>query len=93
MPRFTVCGIVPEFSGGEFSLPASNWRELLAFWKRARIATRLESSRGKPSVKVRGALAARCVPGTSVAYEIETQERADGRRIRGVGVSGQGVRG
>lgn len=86
MPRFTVHGIVPKFSGSEFSLPARNWRELLAFWRRARIATRLEFAHGKPSVKVRGEFAARCAPGAGIAYTIETVDRSDGRRVRAVSI-------
>lgn len=67
-------------------MPAENEDEFREWLEASRVDTLVTSARGRLAVKVRGAFAAACRPGSRVRYTVEAYERRDGRRIRGLKV-------
>ena len=61
-----------------------NGGELEKIFKIEKIDTKLGYAEGKPLICVRGKLANHCKPGDRVCHTIETYDRRDGKRIRGV---------
>ena len=88
MSQIKVRGIIPKLKAdyNEFRLKVDNGPELEEFFKRERVNTKLDYSDGKPFIKVRGRLALLCHEGDRVCLTIETYERIDGNRIRGVDI-------
>jgi hypothetical protein len=83
---FTVVGTVPDFTGTEFLLPADNDADFSNWLRTTGVDTSITKLSNKPTVKIRGSLAAECRPGSRIRYTIEAVDRRDGRRIRGIKV-------
>lgn len=86
MSQLSVIGIVPPFYRNEFWLRVDNGAELEEFFKVEKIDTKLGYAEGKPLICVRGKLASCCKPGNRVRHIIETYDRKDGKRIRGIDI-------
>ena len=88
MNQFKVEGRVPKLKPDfkEFRLKADNGLELEEFFKNEKIDTKLDYSDGKPVIVVRGKLALLCSEDDHVCLTIETYNRIDGKRIRGVDI-------
>jgi hypothetical protein len=89
MARFTVRGVVTGFGPNQRNIRVENADELRRFWADERIVTRLDWAGDDPPLVTIGAkeFVSRCQPGDRVDYTIETWDRRDGRRIRGVSLT------
>jgi hypothetical protein len=65
-------------------LRVDNGRKLGTFFNVEKIDTKLGYAERRPLICVRGRLTRLCKPGDRVYHPIETYDRKDGKRIRGV---------
>lgn len=78
-----------RFGPNQRNIRVENVDELRRFWAEERIVTRLDWAGGGPPLVTVSAreLVSRCQPGDWVDYTIETWDRKDGRRIRGISLT------
>jgi hypothetical protein len=85
MARFTVCGEVTSFTGNQKNIRVRNVGEMRRFWESEGIHTDMDWNPREVLVTLSNQdFVNRCSDGDAVEYTIETWDRADGRRIRGV---------
>jgi len=85
MARFTVRGEIIPFIGNQKNIRVHNVHEMRQFWDTEGIDTDMDWNRSEVLVTVSvQEFVNRCSEGDIVDYTIETWDRADGRRIRGV---------
>lgn len=88
MAQFIVHGKVTSFGPKQRNVRAENEEDIRAFWAAENIDTRLDWAGVGPLLVSMSAqnLVSQCKPGDLVDYTIETWNRSDGKRIRGVAV-------
>lgn len=89
MPSFTARGALERFGKDQWNVLVRNVEEMRQFWSQHRIDTKIEwAGTSPPKATVsRRELVARCEAageGAEVEYDMEVQDRANGRGVTGV---------
>jgi hypothetical protein len=90
-PRITVRGTQERFGSGQWNVLIENVEEVVRFWEENKIKTRIDwAGMAPPKATVgRRQLLAICDAageGAVVEYDLEVQDRANGRGTRGIGL-------
>jgi hypothetical protein len=71
MHTLMITGTVPDYHGAEFLLPVDNDNEFNEWLKKNRIKTKITYVDNRPTVKIRGELAAQCHPRRKIRYTVD----------------------